>query len=105
MNVAMDPKLDRWAVVQPPAVKGQEYMAPELRVFLNGCRLTGYVTRHPSLPDGPITTSRLVAIDVKEKVARTKNTTYRLADPDPDFVAWLKSQGKGVEDFVGEVQG
>lgn len=98
------PKIDGWAIRQPPGIiEDQKYMHPELRNLINGCVLTGYVSGHTRLPDGPITTSRLVSIDVKKNVAQTNNTTYALGDPDPAFLVWLKSQGKTITSLVGEV--
>jgi hypothetical protein len=98
------PLLDRWAIRQRPGdPEAQRYMAPELRNAINGVVLTGYVRGHPRRSDGPITTSRLVKIDIKRKTARTRNTTYKLGEPDPEFLEWLKSQGKNIEDLVGEV--
>jgi hypothetical protein len=78
-------------------------MAPELRNHVNGYVLTGYVKGHPRLPDGPLTTSRLIFIDIKKKVAKTRNTTYALGDPDPEFIAWLESKGHSLDELVGQV--
>jgi hypothetical protein len=98
------PLIDQWAIRQVPGnPEDNPYMHPGLRNAINGVVLTGYVSGHPRLSDGPVTTSRLVEIDIKHKIARTKNTAYKLGEPDPDFLRWLKSQGKNIEDLVGEV--
>jgi len=91
------PLLESWAVRQVPY--DDPYMAPELKNIVAGQALTGYVSGHPNCPDGPITTTRLMELDTKQRWARTKNTIYRLGKPDPEFVAWLKVEGHTLDEF------
>ena len=86
--------IDRWAFRTPP----DPYKAPEALPTV----LTGHVEDHPSLPDGPTTTSRVVRISIVDKEVETLNTLYRLKEPDPDFVRWLEENGKRLEDFDKE---
>lgn len=70
--------IERWAVV--PAGHYDAYTAPELvKLALNG-----NVTGHPSFVDGSnITTSAIKGRDGEHIL--TKNTTYALGTPHPDY--------------------
>jgi hypothetical protein len=43
-----------------------------------GGSLVGYVSGHPSIPDGPVTTSIVIAMDEDAGWARTVSRYYRL---------------------------
>lgn len=45
--------------------------------------LCGLISGHPRIPDGPATTSPLLAIDAHAGWARTLSRWYRLGEPDP----------------------
>lgn len=53
------------------------YLYPRGRVNV----LVGKVTGHPRVPDGPVTTSAVVAHDTEIGWARTRNRAYRLGRP------------------------
>ena len=40
-----------------------------------------------------IRTSTVQTLDIKNRVARTKNTQYILGEPDADYVKWLYEKG------------
>jgi len=46
--------------------------------------LLGSVTDHPRLPDGPVETSVLLALDPQGRWARTLSRWYRLGEPYPE---------------------
>lgn len=55
--------------------------APYLdRWLIDAYRVTGYVTGHPVLPDGPVSTSRPMHADLNRHWLRTRNTLYRLGN-------------------------
>ena len=56
--------------------------------------LRGWVSDHPDLGAGEITTSAVVDIDVENHRAETKNTIYILGAPDPDWFASIKDKGE-----------
>lgn len=62
-DLAGAPRLDRW---QPVIDRRQVLL------------LSGEVTGHPRLPDGPVITSRLLALDASAGWARTASRWYRL---------------------------
>jgi hypothetical protein len=47
----------------------------------NAAVLVGKVSGHPTLLDGPITTSKVIAVNEQEGWAETLNRTYRLGRP------------------------
>ena len=66
--LATAPRLSNWKAVVGECPYSR---VPELR-------LVGHVTRHPSLEDGPITTSALLWIDRHRRLARTMSRLYLL---------------------------
>ena len=78
-------QIEYWAVVSdnPKDV----HIAPERRKR----HLTGEVYGHPSFKDGDvISTGTLVSSS--ERTASTKETTYVLGEPHPDYIAFLAAQ-------------
>jgi len=72
------PRLENWFVIGT----GDAYTAPEAQ----GRVLVGIVYGHPKHDDGKqIRTSRLQTLDLKTRVAVTRNTTYTLGMPDADY--------------------
>jgi hypothetical protein len=51
--------------------------------------LVGTVKGHPRLPDGPVTTSRVTALNEREGWAETVNRIYRLGRPHGARRTWL----------------
>lgn len=89
----MTPKIERWSVRVDDS---NPYKAPEHRPLV----LCGEVYGRDDFNDGdPVTTSRVLSLDVKGKVARTRNTTYAIGEPDPKWVAWLSERGQSPEQF------
>lgn len=66
------PRIDNWAAVFD--TRSCPFQAPELRPIY----LTGTVTNHTILPDGPISTSIIQMIDVDRGIAMTRSTEYVL---------------------------
>lgn len=61
---------------------------PILRHWRITCELgIGEVTGHPHIPDGWITTSRVIEVADDRSWMRTKSRVYRLEDPFPNDVA------------------
>ena len=77
-----------WSVVGG----GTPYTAPECRTQ----HLRGRVYDHPSFEDGErIRSSALRSID-GDGTAETRNTTYTLGNPSPDYAAWCVRHGYNV---------
>lgn len=88
------PKLEEWSLSQD---NSNPYQAPELRAV----RLHGKVYGHERFEDGdPVTTSRVHNLDMKNRIAKTNNTTYELGEPSVEYVEWLESNGKNLEDYI-----
>ena len=69
------PKLENWSVVSYPT---NSFQAPELLPKY----LTGKIYGDPRFEDGiNVTTSALQALDVKARIAKTRNTEYQLGEP------------------------
>ena len=90
-----NPLLDHWSVtLSEPG----PYDDPErIRV-----RLEGGIQGHPNprFTDGEvIQSSELIALDVAQKTAKTKHTTYELGEVDPTFLEYVESIGKKLEDY------
>lgn len=101
MSTPQKARIENWAIVMPPRTEDDRYRAPELLEAMHGKRLSGYVFDHPRLTDGlDIVTSRLESLDIPKKSAVTRNTTYTLGKPAPDFLRWLKDQGLTLENFA-----
>jgi hypothetical protein len=62
--------------------------APVLRRYRLATRpseiMIGHCTGHPTLLDGPITTSQIFLLDPEKRWARTLSRFYRLEDPAPN---------------------
>ena len=75
-------KLEDWYVV----VDNNPYLAPELLTY----RLAGKTHNDPRFENGEnVFTSHIVMLDVGERVAKTKNTTYYLGAPATAWLEWL----------------
>lgn len=80
------PTLTAWSVCRLDL--DAPFRAPELGAY----GLSGVVTGHPRRADGTrVQTSRIVQVD--GSTVATRNTVYLLADPDPEWLAWLAEQG------------
>lgn len=80
-------RIEYWAVVS----NSDEYTAPEQRRHF----ITGSIYGNPRFPDGhDIRTSYIIAMDAL--FAYTRNSTYELGEPDPQFVEYLTSHGKDI---------
>jgi hypothetical protein len=75
--------IEEWSIVRG----GDDNTAPELRPML----LRGKVYGHPSRHDGShIISSEVVKLSLSERICRTRNTTYRLGRPHPDYAKRYK---------------
>ena len=88
------PRLENWSIgIDNP------YQAPELQKK----RLFGdiYDDEKGRFLDGsPVSTSPIQELNLKEGYAMTRNTKYILGEPSKDYVEWLKSQSKSLEDYI-----
>lgn len=87
--------LKNWSIVMD---NNNPFLAPELRTT----RLHGniYDDEKKRFNDGvPVSTSRLRKLDIKNKVAQTRNTTYQLGEPSEEFVNWLDENGYTLEQY------
>ena len=51
----------------------------------------GNVYGHDSIPNGRrIKTSRIISLNLKDRIVRTMDGVYRLGRPDRWYIAWLK---------------
>jgi hypothetical protein len=78
------PRLDDWS----------------LTLYFSGssASLLGTVTGHPKCEDGHrIVTSKILMLDVGNRVAKTRNTSYELGEPEEGWVAVLKTLGRTPE--------
>jgi hypothetical protein len=88
------PRLEEWSIVSIPS---NPFQAPELW----SKRLSGKVYDDDRFEEGSIvTTSRLVELNLKSGYALTKNTRYELGSPSDEYIEWLTSQGKTIEDYI-----
>lgn len=90
------PRIENWAV---GVDNRNPFVAPELRdKYLHG---KIYDDEKERFSDGVvISTSSLVEIDLKKKVAKTRNTTYTLGEPSEEYLEWLDSSGMNMEDYL-----
>jgi hypothetical protein len=63
-TLAAAPLIEQWSVVHYPGTRD--------------LALQGLVVGHPRLPDGPVTTSPVMAIDLQARWARTHGRFYKL---------------------------
>jgi hypothetical protein len=88
------PKLEDWSIVRDDS---NPFLAPELR----GLRLQGRVYGRDDFEDGSVvTTSSVQSLDLKNNIAKTRNTEYILGKPSKDYVRWLNDNGKKLEDYI-----
>lgn len=80
------PRIDEWAAVDGGACP---FQAPEMRPI----KLTGIVSNHPILKDGPISTSLIQRIDEARGLAWTISTEYALGKPSAKFEAEMARYG------------
>lgn len=89
------PLLNNWAIVDD----GNPYTAPEAKEKY----LSGNIYRDKRFPEGAgIRTSAIVELDIKNKRAQTRNTLYRLGNPDEAWLEWLKEHGLSLETYQQE---
>ena len=90
------PRLENWCIVIDEV---SPYTAPELLKV----RMSGNIHNDEKdrFADGDyVTTSSLQEIDLINKIARTRNTTYELGRMSLSYQEWLDEHGYKVEDFV-----
>lgn len=90
------PRLENWSIVSD---NSNPFLAPELR----NLRLQGqiYDDEKGRFPDGAeVSTSTIQELNLKENYAMTRNTKYILGEPDQDYIRYLASQGKKLEDYI-----
>ena len=89
--------IENWSVID--GQRNQEFIAPECRLY----KLHGNVYGHPGFNDGdPVNTGILIAVNIPDKTASTTNTKYRLGEPDPQFVEFLKERHKSINDLFSK---
>ena len=88
------PKLDNWSICMSIS---NPYLPPEcLRAVMRGT-----ISGDWRFPDGKtIRTSTIQGISPKFRRMKTKNTTYTLGSPEPEFLAWLKERGSTLDDYL-----
>ena len=67
-TLAAAPLIERWSIVHYPGTRD--------------LAMQGLVVSHPRLPDGPVTTSPIVALDLPARWMRTHGRFYRLGKRD-----------------------
>lgn len=95
-------RLENWSLTLDPT-EVDPYTPPEL---LNPViRLQGEVHDHPSFDDGSrVTTSRVIELDLENlREARTKQTTYKLGSPDPEWVKYLGRVGSAYYEHASRM--
>lgn len=80
------PRIEGWRVVDGGSCP---FQAPELRPI----KLEGFVSNHPTLPDGLVTTSLIQMLDESAGVARTLSTAFELGAPSAKWAALMARQG------------
>lgn len=87
------PKLENWSIVKEDS---NPFLAPEIRGFI----LKGNIYNDNRFQNGSlIVTSTIQEINIKNRVARTRNTLYRLGEPSKNYLKWLKDNGKSLMDI------
>jgi hypothetical protein len=77
-------KLENWAVVESANLDGY-------RALQTGNLLVGKVFGHPRIGEGTfIFSSPIERLDVKNNVAETRNTSYRLGQASREYQAWAE---------------
>lgn len=72
-------KLENWSVISSPA---NPFQAPELW----STRLCGRIFDDPRFEDGMnVQTSSVQFLDVKNRIAKTRNTEYTLGEPSEEY--------------------
>ena len=90
-------RVENWAIIYDEL---DPYKAPEQRV----ARLTGNLYGDHRCAEGEkVTTSRITSIDMREKIIKTKNTTYKLGKIDDSFYKFIQDNNFKLEDYNGSV--
>ena len=80
------PKLENWSVI---SCFDNPFQDPEI---LPRC-LIGDIYGDPHFEDGTtVITSTLQILDVKARIAKTRNTEYQLGEPSDDYRQYCKKQ-------------
>ncbi len=78
-------RIENWSVCTH---KDNIWTAPEIQVKF----LKGTVYGHPVFPDGQeVYTSSLVLLDIPNKIAETRNSSYVLGEIDPEYKQYLET--------------
>ena len=86
------PRLENWYVGN----YWDGYQAPEL--IENQLSGEIYGDEKNRFEDGVrIRTSRLIELDIKNKIAQTLNTKYTLGKPSEDYLKWLKENNISLD--------
>jgi hypothetical protein len=88
------PRLEEWSIVAKPC---NPFQAPELWSNV----LHGKVYDNERFEDeSEISTSNIHELNLKENYAQTRNTRYELGKPSEEYLNWLDSNGKTLEDYI-----
>lgn len=86
-------KLENWSI---GVSRSNPFTPPEMKAKF----LMGNVYGHDDFEDGTqIGTSTIKSLDIKNRIAKTKNTTYNLGKPSQAYLEYLKSIGRALEDY------
>ncbi len=94
------PRLENWSIV---GNLNHQYQAPDSETS----RLEGIIfdDELKRFSDGRgVTTSRLVELDLENKIAQTKNTKYKLGEPYPNYLKWLEENNMTLKQYNYQTQ-
>lgn len=80
------PRLENWSTTSFES----PYTPPERRKV----RLQGIVTGHPKKADGTSIVTTSIRESVGRQVTTRSGTVYDLGEPAPEFLQWLKDNGR-----------
>lgn len=88
-------RLENWAIVP----QNRSSRADDDIEYILTC-IKGVAYNHPQLIDGnTIYTDALIAIDLENWTARTKNDVYLLGEPDEEWISEVHEQGYTLEHY------
>jgi hypothetical protein len=87
-------RLEEWSVIVASDVNA--YTAPEMIRY----HLAGKVYGRAGCEDGDVVeTSSIVMLDVGERIAKTRHTTYYLGAPSEHWLEWLNANGHSLTEY------
>jgi hypothetical protein len=79
-------RLESWAVVAGTKRGAYEELRP-------GNLLLGTAFGHQRIKTGMVIfTSPIVHVDLEQKIAETRNTSYQLGEPSAEYIAWSRNR-------------